>query len=65
MFSYLKDNDYILNEEKISLTERNFRIAFTIEDTTEDFSGRIKQKNDERYVKWLFRIVGKREGANF
>ena len=37
MFSYLKDNDYILNEEKISLTERNFRIAFTIEDTNEDY----------------------------
>ena len=65
MFSYLKDNDYILNEEKISLTERNFRIAFTIEDTNEDYSGRIKLKNDERYVKWLFRIVGKREGLPF
>ena len=32
MFSYLKENDYSINGEEVDLSERNFRIAVTIED---------------------------------
>ena len=35
MFSYLKDNDYSINGEEINLSERNFKIAVTIEDFNE------------------------------
>ena len=31
--------------------------------TIEDFNSPSKLKNDERYVKWFFRIVGKRDGV--
>ena len=33
--------------------------------TIEDFISPSKQKNDERYVKWLFRIVGKLNGIKY
>ena len=58
MFSYLKDNDYSLKGEDINLGYRNFRIAVTIE----DFFPPKKLKNDERYVKWIFRLYGKTDG---
>ena len=58
MFSYLKDNSYSLNGESINLSERNFRIAVTIE----DYFAPKKLKNDERYVKWIFRLYGKTNG---
>ena len=61
MFTFLKDSDYQLNGEEINLSERNFRMAVTIE----DFYSPSKQKNDKRYVKWLFRLVGKRDGVMY
>ena len=61
MFAYLKESDYSIEGIEVNLSERNFRMAVTIE----DFYGPFKQKNDERYVKWLFRLVGKRDGVFF
>ena len=58
MFSYLKDNDYSFNGEEVNLSERRFRIAVTIE----DFFSPIKMKSDPKYVKWFFRLYGKRKG---
>ena len=64
MFSYIKDENQLVDGEEINLSERNFRIAFTIEDFGET-DALIKQKNDEKYVKWLVRLVGKREGKYY
>ena len=61
MFSYLKDSEYSINGEEIDVSERNFKMAVTIE----NFNGPSKIKNDERYVKWMFRIVGKHEGEYY
>ena len=61
MFTYLKDNDYSLSGEMVNLSERNFKLAITIE----DFFDPIAQKNDPRYVKWIFRMYGKRQGVWF
>ena len=33
--------------------------------TVENFNSPKKQKNDPRYVKWIFRMYGKREGKYF
>ena len=59
MFTYYKDNVYSLNSEKINLSARNFKIALTVE----DYFPPKAMKNDLRYVKWIFRIVGKRDGV--
>ena len=39
-----------------NLNERNFRFALTIESYYEP----VLQKNDSRYVKYIFQIFGKR-----
>ena len=49
------------NDQFINLNARNFRIAITFE----DYLSPIKQKSDSRYVKYLFRIYGKRKGIEF
>ena len=59
MFTYYKDNTYSLNNEKINLGARNFRMAVTIE----DYFPPIAQKNDLRFVKWIFRMVEKHNGV--
>ena len=59
MFTYFKDNTYSLNNEQLNLGARNFRIAVTIE----DYFPPIAQKNDLRFVKWMFRMVIKRNGV--
>ena len=59
MFTYYKDNTYSLNNEKINLGARNFKMAVTIE----DYFPPIAQKNDLRFVKWIFRMVEKRDGV--
>ena len=61
MFAYLKESEYQINREAINLGERNFRMAFTVE----NLFGPWKLKNDERYVKWIFRLVGERDGRDF
>ena len=43
-------------ETPINLNEYKFRIAFSIE----NYYGDLEQKNDPRYVKYIFRKYGKR-----
>ena len=56
MFTYYKDNLYSHNSESINLSARKFRIALTVE----DFFAPAARKDDPRFVKWIFRMVGKR-----
>ena len=52
--TYLKVDE--MQETPVSLNENKFRIALTIE----NFIGVKEQKNDPRYVKYIFRKYGKR-----
>ena len=52
--TYLKADE--LSESFINLNDHNFRLAFTIE----NYYGTKVQKNDSRYVKYMFRKYGKR-----
>ena len=60
MNSFYKEN-YYESGEGINFEERNLKLAFTVEDTY----GVRKQKSDPRYVKWLVRLEGWRDGKNF
>ena len=65
-FSYLitKHNPnissyYIFDEMsgiEVNLNKRNYRVAFSVE----SFFNPVEQKRDPRYVKYLFRMYGKR-----
>ena len=57
--TYFKDDG--MTGTFLNLNERNFRIAFTVE----SFLSPIKQKNDPRYVKYLVRLNGKRNGQPY
>ena len=56
--SYYIEN--VMNEKPIDLNERNLKMAFTIE----SFYSPIKQKNDSRYVKWLFTMSIRKDGKD-
>ena len=44
----------------LNINERNFRIAFAVEGfSTNDL------KYDHRYVKWIFRMFGKKDGKSY
>jgi len=58
MSSYYKDTDPTFS---IDLNSHNFRIAFAIE----DFLSPKKLKNDPHYVKWVFRVFGRKNGEPF
>ena len=60
MSSYFKE-DYYASGESVDLSEKNFRMAISVE----DYLAPIRQKNDHRYVKWQFRLWGKRDGQDF
>ena len=45
-----------LSETLVNLNDYNFRLAFTVE----NFYGTKGQKNDSKYVKYMFRKYGKR-----
>ena len=60
MSSYFKE-DYYKSEDLINLSERRVRLAFTIEDHLDP----KKQKSDPKYVKWLVRQSGQRNGEKF
>ena len=47
MSSYFKE-DYYASGEAVDLSERNFRMAISVEGYLEPYN----QKNDPRYVKW-------------
>lgn len=57
--SYFKDNE--MNGKPLNLNEHNFRIAFSVESYLSPF----KQKSDSKYVKYIFRMFGKRNGKDF
>ena len=54
-------SDDRMDDKIIDLNKKNFRAAFTVE----SYLDPRKQKNDPRYVKYLFRIYGKKEGRPF
>ena len=45
----------------LNLNQKNFRIAFTVE----SYLNPKKQKRDENYVKYLFRLYGRKNGKYF
>ena len=45
----------------VNLNERNYKFAFTVE----SFLNPKKQKRDPRYVKYLFRMYGQKNGKEF
>ena len=47
--------------EVLNLSERKFRIAFAVE----DYNQPIKLKNDPSYVKWVFRLYGKKDNKSY
>ena len=57
MSSYFKENAHD-NDFRFNLNKNNFRIAVSVE----DYYPPKQRKNDPEYVKWMFRIVGKRKG---
>ena len=50
-----------LSETEVNLNEHNFRMAFTIE----SFQYPLQQKNDPKYVKYIVRMYGKRDGEYY
>ena len=57
--SYFKENE--MSGIALNLNERNYRIAFTVE----SYMSPKKQKSDPRYVKYLFRLYGKKKGKEY
>ena len=45
----------------VNLSQENFRIAFTVE----QYTWNPKQLNDLRYIKYIFRLYGKRKGEYY
>ena len=58
MSQFYKEH-YYESGEGIDLNERNVRLAFTVEPV---FGKNKMMKNDPRYVKWLVRVKGSRDG---
>ena len=56
--SYYYDWNALKEGEVINLNDINFKIAVTIE----DYNSPRKRKDDPRYVKWMFRLHGHRNG---
>ena len=54
--SYFAENE--MSGLSVNLNERNYRVAFTVE----SFREPILQKNDPRYVKYLVREYGRKNG---
>ena len=57
--SYFIDDG--MQGESLNLNERKYRIAFTVESYLEP----IEQKRDPKYVKYLFRLYGRKNGQEF
>ena len=57
-------NDYYVDIEEgrnANLNDLNFRIAFNVE----DFQAPHQLKDDEKYVRWVFRLYGKKDNVAF
>ena len=52
--------DGMSNGNVLNLNERGFRMAVSVE----SFLGK-KQKNDPKYVKYIFRLAGKKNGISY
>ena len=52
--------DYYTSDDVVNLNKINFRIAFTVEGYLDQ-----KRKDDPRFVKYLIRVYGKKEGKAF
>ena len=52
--TYYKEDE--MSGVPLNLNDQNFRFAFTVE----SYFNPIEQKNDPRFVKYLFRMYGKR-----
>ena len=50
-----------MSETEVNLNKHNFRMAFTVE----SFLYPLQQKNDPRYVKYIVRMYGKRNGEYY
>ena len=55
MSSYYKDTD---PKFSVNLNEHGFRIAFAVE----DFLVPKRLKNNPKFVKWVFRVFGRKDG---
>ena len=60
MSEYFKENEFA-NGIPINLNESNFRMAINVEDYHKPY----ELKNDPRYVRWIFRMYGKKENVYF
>ena len=58
--SELYELDYYDQEEKLNLSEIDFKLAFTIEGFLDEL-----RKDDPRYVKYTVRTYGKRDGIKY
>ena len=56
--TFFRENE--MSGKSIKLNERNFKMALTIE----DYNAPRRQKNDPRYVKWLFMMHYKINGVS-
>ena len=56
--SYTKDLDV---DETLNLSERKFRMAFSIE----PYYAPFELKNDPDYVRWVFQLWGKKDGISY
>ena len=50
-----------MSDVSINLNERNYKFAFSVE----SFLHPKQRKSDPRYVKYLFRMYGQRNGEEF
>ena len=57
--SYYTENE--MDGVSVNLNEQNYKFAFTVE----SYQSPIHQKNDRRYVKYLVRVYGRRNGEFF
>ena len=58
MSAYFKDDAHA-HDFKFNLKEKNFRLAVSIE----DYFAPRRLKDDPKYVKWIFRLYGKKKGV--
>ena len=60
MSEYFKENEFA-NGFPVNLKQRNFRMAVNVEDYHKPY----ELKDDPKYVKWIFRMYGMRDGVYF
>ena len=56
--SFIREAEFN-SEDILNLNEMNFRVAFALK------GSKLDLKNDPRYVKWIFRVYGKKDGERY